>query len=155
MGSSAIAALGKPQSSEVFLFLLDVSLLIDGVATTLHFVNNTVQIVRNTTVYSPLAFTIVLPTEGESVNEAQLVMDAVDLQIVEYMRNEQNKPSVTFILVLASDPNATPEAGPFTFTIDSVHYDARSLSCTLGHGKRLDGVFPKIGKTPYYFPGLF
>jgi len=155
MGLSAISALGKPQTSEVFLFLLDVNLLIDGTPEVLHFVNNTESITRNTVVYTPLAFDIVLPSEGESINEAQLVLDAVDLQIVEYMRNEQSKPTVTFILILASAPDDTPEAGPFIFTVESVTYNARQLSCTLGHGKKLGGIFPKVGKTPYYFPGLF
>lgn len=155
MGSAAIAAIGKPQTSEVFLFLLDVNLTIGGVPETLHFVNNTEQIVRGATTYLPLAFNIVLPNEGEDVSEAQLVMDAVDLVVVEHMRNEQSQPTVTFILILASDPDATPEAGPFTFDVGSVSYNAKSLTCTLTHGKEIDGVFPKVGKTPYYFPGLF
>ena len=155
MGSSAIAALNQPQSSEVFLFLLDVTMTIDGSPQYFHFVNNTEAVTRNTVTYIPMAFRIVLPNEGESISEAKLVIDAVDLTIVEAMRKEQNRPQVTFMLILASSPDADPEAGPFTFDINNVTYNHQSLSCTLNYGKKLEAKFPKIGKTPYYFPGLF
>lgn len=153
MGSAALAAVAAPQTSEVFLFLLDI--VLDGVLETLHFVNNTQPITRLGVTYTPLAFRVTLPNEGETIHEAQLVMDAVDLVVIEKLRQANEKPQVTFSLILASAPDADSEAGPFTFEVSNVSYNAKSLSCTLNYGKKLEAKFPKVGKTPYNFPGLF
>lgn len=155
MGASAISALNAQQTDAVFLFLLDVTLTIDGSEQTLHFVNNTTPITRLGTLYTPLAFKIKLPNEGESIHEASLVLDAVDLVIIEAMRNTTARPQVSFILILASAPDDTPEAGPFNFELSEVSYNAKTLNATLTYGNHLEARFPSIAKTPYYFPGMF
>lgn len=155
IGASALAAIAKPQTDEVFLFLLDVILTIDGVVETYHFVNNTESVTRLGVEYIPLGFQITLPNEGETIHEASLTIDAVDLVLVSAMRETTVKPQVSFMLVLASFPDATPEAGPFNFELSDVTYNAQTLSATLNYGKHLEARFPKVGKTPYYFPGMF
>ena len=155
MGSSALAALSAPQTNEVFLFLLDITLTIGGSSSVFHFVNNTQSVTRLGTLYTPLGFQITLPNEGETIHEAKLTIDAVDLVIIEAMRETTTKPQVTFSLILASAPDADTEAGPFNFELSDVSYNAQTLSATLTYGKHLEAVFPKVGKTPYYFPGLF
>lgn len=155
MSTAALAAVGAQQTSEVFLFLLDISLTIDGIPEHYYFVNNTQQIIRNGTTYLPLAFRITLPAEGDEITAATITIDAVDRQIIEVMRKAEDIPEVSFSLILASTPDADAEAGPFNFQLKKVSYNSMSLQAELSTGNHLDGAFPRVIKTPYYFPALF
>ena len=155
MSTAALAAVGAQQTSEVFLFLLDISLTIDGILEHFYFVNNTQKIIRNGTTYLPLAFRITLPAEGDEITTATITIDAVDRQIIEVMRKAEDIPEVSFSLILASTPDADAEAGPFNFQLKKVSYNSMSLQAELSTGNHLDGAFPRVIKTPYYFPALF
>lgn len=155
MSTAALAAVGAQQTSEVFLFLLDISLTIDGILEHYYFVNNTQKIIRNGTTYLPLAFRITLPAEGDEITAATITIDAVDRQIIEVMRKAEDIPEVSFSLILASTPDADAEAGPFNFQLKKVSYNSMSLQAELSTGNHLDGAFPRVIKTPYYFPALF
>lgn len=155
MSTAALAAVGAQQTSEVFLFLLDISLTIDDVLEHYYFVNNTQQIIRKGTTYLPLAFRITLPAEGDEIAAATITIDAVDRQIIEVMRKAEDVPEVSFSLILASTPDADAEAGPFNFQLKKVNYNSMSLQAELSTGNHLDGAFPRVIKTPYYFPALF
>lgn len=155
MSTAALAAVGAQQTSEVFLFLLDISLTIDGILEHYYFVNNTQKIIRNGTTYLPLAFRITLPAEGDEITAATITIDAVDRQIIEVMRKAEDVPEVSFSLILASTPDADAEAGPFNFQLKKVSYNSMSLQAELSTGNHLDGAFPRVIKTPYYFPALF
>lgn len=155
MSSAALAALASESTKEVFLFLLEVTLTVDGVLETYRFVNNTTKIVRNGIDYDPLHFKITLPQEGENLSGASLTMDVVDRRIIEVMRKTSTQPKVSFMLIIASTPNGPPEAGPFIFDLTNMSYNNLSLSATLSYGNHLEAVFPRVIKTPYYFPALF
>ena len=155
MSTAALAAVGAQQTSEVLLFVLDISLTVDNTLEHYYFVNNTQQIIRNGVTYEPLAFRITLPAEGDEVTAATITIDAVDRQIIEVMRKAEDIPEVSFSLILASAPNAASEAGPFNFQLKKVSYNSMSLQAELSTGNHLDGAFPKVIKTPYYFPALF
>lgn len=155
MSTRAVSAINQPQTSEVFLYLLDITLKINSVETTYHFVNNTEKIIRNSITYIPLAFKIVLPAEGETISEAQLSLDAVDLIMIEAFRRAEEAPKAAFIVILASAPNDAPEAGPFNFDIKEVNYNAQAITCSLALSNTLDATYPRVTKTPYFFPGLF
>lgn len=155
MSVGAVSAMGKPQTTKIFLYLLTVNITIDGGTETYYFVNNTQSVIRNSQIYTPLGFRIVLPSEGEDVKEATLELDATNLIVVEAMRKAESRPTVSFILILADDADGTPEAGPFNFDISDVSFNAQSVRCTLKLGKTLESSFPKVSLTPYYFPGLF
>lgn len=155
MSTAALAAVGAQQTSEVFLFLLDISLTIDDVLEHYYFVNNTQKIIRKGTTYLPLAFRITLPAEGDEITAATITIDAVDRQIIEVMRKAEDIPEVSFSLILASTPDADAEAGPFNFQLKKVSYNSMSLQAELSTGNHLDGAFPRVIKTPYYFPALF
>lgn len=155
MSTAALAAVGAQQTSEVFLFLLDISLTIDGILEHYYFVNNTQKIIRNGTTYLPLAFRITLPAEGDEITAATITIDAVDRQIIEAMRKAEDIPEVSFSLILASTPDADAEAGPFNFQLKKMSYNSMSLQAELSTGNHLDGAFPRVIKTPYYFPALF
>lgn len=155
MSTAALAAVGAQQTSEVFLFLLDISLTIDDVLEHYYFVNNTQKIIRKGTTYLPLAFRITLPAEGDEITAATITIDAVDRQIIEAMRKAEDIPEVSFSLILASTPDADAEAGPFNFQLKKVSYNSMSLQAELSTGNHLDGAFPRVIKTPYYFPALF
>lgn len=155
MSTAALAAVGAQQTSEVFLFVLDISLTIDDVLEHHYFVNNTRQIIRKGTTYLPLAFRITLPAEGDEIAAATITIDAVDRQIIEVMRKAEDIPEVSFSLILASTPDADAEAGPFNFQLKKVSYNSMSLKAELSTGNHLDGAFPRVIKTPYYFPALF
>ncbi len=155
MSTTALAAISAQQTSEVFLYLLHVSLTLDGTLEHFYFVNNTQSITRDGQVYSPLGFRIVLPSEGEHITTATITIDAVDREIIEVMRRAEDIPKVSFSLILASRPNDVPEAGPFNFQLSSISYNKQSLSAELSTGNHLDGTFPRVIKTPYFFPALF
>lgn len=155
MSTAALAAVGAQQTSEVFLFLLDISFTIDDVLEHYYFVNNTQKIIRKGTTYLPLAFRITLPAEGDEITAATITIDAVDRQIIEVMRKAEDIPEVSFSLILASTPDADAEAGPFNFQLKKVSYNSMSLQAELSTGNHLDGAFPRVIKTPYYFPALF
>lgn len=155
MSTAALAAVGAQQTSEVFLFVLDISLTIDDTLEHYYFVNNTQQIIRKGTTYLPLAFRITLPAEGDEIAAATITIDAVDRQIIEVMRKAEDIPEVSFSLILASAPDSDPEAGPFNFQLKKVSYNSMSLQAELSTGNHLDGAFPRVIKTPYYFPALF
>ena len=155
MSTAALAAVGAQQTSEVFLFLLDISLTIDGILEHYYFVNNTQKIIRKGTTYLPLAFRITLPAEGDEIAAATITIDVVDRQIIEAMRKAEDIPEVSFSLILASTPDADAEAGPFNFQLKKVSYNSMSLQAELSTGNHLDGAFPRVIKTPYYFPALF
>jgi len=156
MSADALVAMGAPQTSKVFLFLIAITLL-DSTDTeqTYHFVNDKTAIVRGENTYHALAFDIILPAEGDNIQEAQLVLDAVDLVMIQALRGATEAPKVTFMLVLADAPNGDPEAGPFNFEMSSFNYNKSTINCTLSYGKHLEAVYPKVGITPFYFPGLF
>jgi len=135
--------------------LLDISLTIDGIPEHYYFVNNTQKIIRKGTTYLPLAFRITLPAEGDEITAATITIDAVDRQIIEVMRKAEDIPEVSFSLILASTPDADAEAGPFNFQLKKVSYNSMSLQAELSTGNHLDGAFPRVIKTPYYFPALF
>ena len=166
MSAAALTALGAQQTSEVFLNLLDISLTIDGTMQHYHFVNNTQPITRRianntqpvtytSTVYTPLGFKVVLPREGEEVTAATISIDVVDREVIEIMRKAEDIPTVSFIIILASNPDGDPEAGPFNFQLKKVSYNHMSLQAELSTGNHLDGAFPRVIKTPYFFPALF
>lgn len=155
MSAAAISAVGAQQTSEVFLYLLTVNIVVDGEDQTFYFVNNREAIVRDDQTYTPLGFKVTLPNEGDNVLGAQITIDVVDRVMIQAIREAEETPTVSFVIILASDPDGDPEAGPFNFEISSVSYNAYSMSCTLGVGKHLDAIFPKTLITPYYFPGLF
>lgn len=151
MGSAALAAMAGTYTDEVFLFLLDVT--VDGQLYS--FVNNTEAIVRNGRTYYPMAFRITLPSESEEIQTARLTLDVVDQQIIASLRAAVKSPTVSFVLILASDPDAVPEAGPFNFELKDITYNHLSLEATLSYGRHLEGSFPKYYKDPFDFPGLF
>lgn len=155
MSSAALAALSGTSTREVFLFLLEITLTIDGTAETYRFVNNNEKIIRNGQTYLPLAFKLTLPNEGEHVAGTSIVIDAVDRTIIEVLRKTTTQPEVSFILILGSAPNGDPEAGPFTFNLKDISYTKSSLSATLVYGNHLESVFPRVIKTPHFFPALF
>lgn len=61
---------------------------------------------------------------------------------------------VTLSLVMASTPD-TIEAGPFTFNLREVEYDAEFVSGNLLFEDILNEPFPADSFTPARFPGLF
>ena len=91
----------------------------------------------------------------KNIQGAKVTIDAVDRRIIQVLREADTIPKVSFILILASNPDGDPEAGPFIFDLSNVSYNKTSLSADLSIGNHLDGVFPRVIKTPYFFPALF
>lgn len=151
MSSAALAAMSGTYTDEVFLFVLDVE--VDGEE--YRFVDDTVPLTRNNKTYYPLAFNIVLPSEGDDVQAATLSIDAVDQEIIKVMRGAVGVPTVAFSLILSSDANGIPEAGPFNFEVKEIAYNHLTLEATLAYGLHLDGAFPKYFTDPIDFPGLY
>lgn len=154
MSTSAVQAVASPQTDKVFLTVLDVYINDNE---PLHFVNNTELVTRTfnsvPTIYIPLAFRIVLPSEGENLTSAKLVFDVVDRIMIEELR-KATTARVTFSIVLFDTPDVI-EAGPFNFKLGSFSYNAQTLEAVLSYGNHLEGRFPRVSKDPYNFPAMF
>jgi hypothetical protein len=151
--ATARAALAAQETGEVFLQL--VTITHEDLASTLYFVNNTVDIVSRGNTYLGWPFQITLPDEREdTMPTVQLVIDNVDRRIMEGIRLLPSAPALRLEVILASDPD-TLEAGPFNFTVRGVEYDALVIQATLAPEDLLNE--PAIAYTfaPKDFPGLF
>lgn len=152
LSAAAKQAIFAQETGEVFLHLLEISH--DSIET-LRFVDNTEQIVSNGDTYLPYAFRIALPGEfDDQLPTVHLEIDNVDRVILEGIRALPSSPSIRMAVILASSPD-TIEAGPFTFTLKAVDYDAMSISGTLAFEDTLNEPYPFVRFSPGLFPGIF
>lgn len=145
---SAFAA----QTDEVWLMLVTIEH--PSIAEPLRFVNNYESVTSRGEVYVAFPFEVELPGEdAENPGEARLRIDNVDRQIVDTIRTITSPPSVTFEVVLASQPN-TVEASFSGLTLRQVEYDALVVTGTL----RFEDIVTEplsVQMTPARFPGMF
>lgn len=143
-----------PTTEEVFLMLLEIDHPTLG--SPIRVVNNNESITSNSNTYLPFHFEVALPDDREdTINEVDLRIDNVDRQIVTAIRQINSPADVTLQVVLASTPN-TVEAGPYTFTMRNVQWDARFVTGKLVFSDDpLNTRFPDGTFTPGDFPALF
>lgn len=147
------AAIFGSQTDQVFLSILTLSH--PGLAADVAIVANRQPITSNGVTYQPFAFAIDLPSDREGrVTGATLVIDNVDRTIVQAVRSINQAPTVSVVVVLASDPDVI-EVGPFEFALRNVSYDAETVRGDLFFQERLEKEIPRDRMIARDFPGLF
>lgn len=124
----------------------------------LWFVNNwsnVVVTVPSTITYVAWPFELALPESIEGrPPEVHLKIDNVDRTLIAIIRGQVVPIYAEINLVLSGTPNVV-EAGPFTFTMREISYDAETIDATLTYERLYDEAFPAHCMTPHLFPALF
>jgi Domain of unknown function (DUF1833) len=150
---SALRAITAQETGEIFLILITITH--DDLADPLYFVNNTENIMSRGHEFLGWPFELALPDEREdSLPSVQIRIDNVDRRILEGIRGLLTAPTVLLEIVLASVPDVV-EAGPITFTLRGVDYDALVISGSLTPEDVLNEPAMQFSFTPALFPGLF
>lgn len=105
--------------------------------------------------YIYLPFNINLPAQDDTgVARASLSIDNISREIVAAVRSANSALAITLEIVLASDVD-TPEVTVQDFRLESVTYDALTVSGDLSVEYYDLEPFPARRFTPSDFPGLF
>ena len=106
--------------------------------------------------HQPFPFQISMPSDTDDAPpRVQLTIDAVDRSIIRAVRGLSGAPlTVTQTIVLGSSPD-TIEAGPFTFDLREVEYDAIEISGSLQYADILNEPYPSETFARSTTPGAF
>lgn len=152
LSQRALDSAFSQETDEVWLMLLTVAH--PALPESLRFVNNYESVVSRGNLFIAFPFEVELPEQdADSAGEARLKIDNIDRQIVDVVRTITSPPSITFEVVLASQPD-TVEAIFEGLTLRNVDYDALSVKGTL----KFEDIVTEpisVGMTPQRFPGMF
>ena len=141
------------ETGEIFLTLLEFTH--PEMVTPLYFVDDTVSITSNGTVYEPYPFRIALPEDSEGIlPEVKLTIDNVDQTLIEAIRGFSNPPIATVKIILAYAPD-TIEIQLDNLKLRNVHFDAFSITGALVIDSPLSRKFPAGTFNPKQYPALF
>jgi hypothetical protein len=141
------------ETDEVFLILLEINEA--TLPAPIRYVHNEEDIVSRGNTYYASFFNLELPTEkADSIDSARITVGNVDQTIIEAARTAIGRPTMTVEIVLASDPDSV-EVGPFNFELQSVEYDAQTISGVLAYDDVVEVRSPMHTRTPWFFPDLF
>ena len=108
--------------------------------------------------YERFPFNITMPEQnGRSVPRVTLSICNVDREIVQQVRTarQTNTPIQVEVKAIRVGDEEGVEAGPYTFALREVEYDAVVVEGVLGMEDLLNEPFPKDTYSPAMFPGLF
>lgn len=150
---NAMRAMFAQQTGEVFLVCLTIT---HPSITTQRLVNNTQPVVRSAGTYQPYPMQLSLPAQlDDQLPTVDIVVDNVDREVLQQIREVSGVPKVTMEVILASSPD-TVEAGPFDFSLKQASYDVLAITGTLGYEDDiLNQRVPAMSYTPSNSPGLF
>lgn len=153
LSSPAARAIFAQQTGEAFIILLT---LTHPEFLPIRVCNDGQDVVSDGQTYQQFPFEIVMPEETEEAPPVvQLSICNVDRSIVNAVRSVSGEPiTVTMSIVLASSPDVI-EAGPITFVMLDVEYDAGTVTGTLAfEGDVLNQAYPSETFNPSDYPGL-
>jgi hypothetical protein len=149
--SSPDAAGNATAAVLLLLLTIDETSLLEPI----RYVLNTEDVTSRGNVYSAAFFDVKLPDEdSDALGFAQLVVQNVDRRIVEAIEQAGGRPKVTFELVLSNNPDVV-EVGPYLLELDSVEYNAQTVTGTLVYDEVQNYRAMKYTYSPLYFPDLF
>lgn len=118
-------------------------------------VNNTNDVVSNGDTYTACPFKIEPPNDtGNELSRVTLLLDNVNRTFLPSFRAAQTKPTVTFFLVLASDPD-TIIGDTWDFEVSDISYNAQVIQANLLFDSINDVAVPGDDMGPNKNPGLF
>lgn len=122
---------------------------------TLHFVNNTEDIVSRGNTFIAFPMQIVLPTDdGNTVREVSISFDNTNLEIMNQIRSTINPISCKVEAVLYSDPD-TVQYSIEELKIRDIAYNATSLEGRLYLDDFLNTEITSERYTPSLYPGVY
>lgn len=153
ISSEARAAINAPQTSEVFLIILEINH--DDLPFPIRVVNNNESIISNGNTYLATAFSFTIPAQEEgTISNSRLIIDNVDRSMVLAIRSIKSPPDISASVILASDPD-TIEAGPWEFKLRNTTYTRQTVSGELVYDSHMRDNCGTIKYTTLNFPGMF
>ncbi len=151
--NKAKAAVLKEETGEVFLVLAKINH--PDMEEPLYFVNNTENITSDGAIYSACAFKYTPPSfSSEESRPAKITIDNVDRRLMEIIRPINTPFTMTFSVVLASQPDIIEE-GPHSFILRNITSNVHQVSGDLYDLYLTDRQIPAHTYNPFDFPGLF
>lgn len=152
--STSLAAMFAAETDEVFLRLLEINHA--DWDEPFRLVQNTEDFEHNGNTYTQWPFQFEPPNDSAvEVSQVTLVLDNIDRTILRALRSITSFATVTFWLVLASEPD-TVVGETYVFQLRQVpSYNAKLLSCACLFDAVLSETVPADEMTPAKNPGLF
>lgn len=162
LSNAAKQAMFLQQTDEVFIILLTIShanftddIRVSSDSFEVLPVAGVRGVVSNGMEYIYVPFTINLPQQDDTgTAKANISVDNVDREIVAAVRSANSAISVKIEIILASNPDNI-EISIDNFKLESVNYDAFTVSGDLSMDYYGLEPFPAKRFTPSDFPGLF
>lgn len=146
-------ALNAAETGEAFLILL--TLDHDDLSVPIRVTSDAVTTTSRGNDFVPFPFDLVLPDDLDDRSpRARLVIDNVDRQIVQAVRNLISAPNALIEIVRAAAPD-TVEAQFVDFKLTRVSYDAHRVEGNLTIEDFTTEPFPAAVFSPGLFPALF
>ena len=149
-------AVNSPETSEVFLVLLELSSdEFSSAVDRIRLTSDSVATISNGEIYQAFPFELALPEDTpDALPTASLTIDNVDRTIIQEIRGITGPINVRMMIVLASDPD-TIEIDIPDFKLKHITYNALTISGTLTIDSFLSEPFPGDRFVPSLFPGIF
>lgn len=153
LSSATIQALLRQQTNKVFLLLVEIDHA--DLASPIFLVNNYESVVSNGDTYIAASFAFTPPVEEDgTIKNSRITFDGVDRSIVEAIRSIDSAPTVDASVIRAAAPD-TVEAGPWSFYLRAVNYDAHTVSGELYPDNPLRLNASNVTYRNTTFPGLY
>lgn len=162
LSTATLAEATKSSSAICLLELLKISHPATGTQTAgfpLRFCNNTENISSSaldtgSETFTAFPFYVTLPSQKEDIEGCKITIDNVSQEIINAIRPLQTKPKIEMCVISTASPN-TVEAGPWSFSLSGIDYDARTITGTLAFDNNLSMNYINIYYLPEDFPGCF
>ena len=153
LSPTARAAAYAQSTGEVFAWLLTVSH--PDLTTPIRLTTDTDTVTSNGNIYTPFPMQIALPGSiGAQGGAARIVLDSVDETVRNELRNLTTSPTLTFELILLSEPN-TVIKGPITYELFDSEIDRLFISASLVFRNAFREAYPGRFFNQATAPGLF
>lgn len=153
ISEAARAALYAPETNEAFIVLLTIGHA--DMEEPLRVCNNTAAVTSRGETYIAYPFELTLPDDEDNrPPRARLVIDNVDRQIVQTVRQLVSSPSVTIEIIRAAAPDVV-EATFQDFRFTNISYDSHVVEGDLTVEDFTAEPYPAASFSPSLFPGLF
>jgi len=153
ISSATRQAFNAAETGEAFLVLLTLNHADLGAP--IRVTSDAVTTVSRGNSFVAFPFDLVLPDDQDGRSpHAKLVIDNVDRQIVQAVRNASSAPTVLIEIIRAASPD-TVEAQFVDFRLRNVSYDAQRVEGILTIEDFTAEPFPAATFSPSLFPGIF
>lgn len=153
MTSAAVRAQLYAAQTDVALFHL-LTIEHDDI-TAVRLVDNLTDITSRGDVYTAFPFSATLPADSDGeVPQVDIVCDAVDRSLIILARSIETPATVTIEVVSTEDLDVV-EAGPYTFDLVGIQYNAREIRFSLAYEPLTTEPYPAGIFSPTDFPLLF